>query len=196
MKIISYSILFTFFLWMSCTKSSLSNSLTSNKIVGTWVVKNQVSGAWPYPWPVSWPAYNYAFAYQESLQFALFKNDTFNVKFGNDGTYSYTKPTGGYSFPAPGIILFTPFRLIQSNGTYRILNSGAIIIKPDTSELLKFCFTSASSHLSIFHSDTIHFEFNSSDSLTVLQRWVEPNEYEYNVPNSIYQTYTLFTKIR
>ena len=188
------SILSAFFLFFSCTKSMPSGYSISNKIVGVWLVKNQVSGAWPYPWPVSWPAYDYALSYPESLQFDYFTNDSFNVKFGNDGTYSYTRPTGGYSYPAPGLILYTPYHVIQASGSYHVLNDEEILIGPDSSELLKFCFNSASNYISLLPSDTIHLEYNLSDSLTVLQRWIAPNEYETGVPNCIYQTYTLFKK--
>ena len=194
MRVISYFILFAFFLQVSCTKTLPPSSLASNKMIGTWKISNQVSGAWPYPQPESWPAYNYALAYQESLQFSLFSNDTFNVKFGADGIYNYTRPTGGYSFPAPGIILFTPFKLIQDSGPYRVLNDSEMLIVPDTSELLKFCFTSASSLEKKPASDTILFYFNTKDSLLVLQRWVEPNEYDRGLSKSVYQTFTVFKK--
>jgi hypothetical protein len=196
MKTVYYCILFTLFLLISCTKTVPPSSLTSNKIVGVWVINNQVSGAWPYPWPSDWPAYNYSYAYDASLQFSTFNNDTFNVKFSSDGTYSYTRPVGGYSFPSPGVIVFTPFSLLKSSGPYRVLDDTEIIIEPDTSELLKFCFTSTSTYLGILPGDTLHFNLNSTDSLSVLQRWTEPNEYNVGTPVCVYQTYTLFKKMK
>jgi hypothetical protein len=77
-----------------------------------------------------------------------------------------------------------------------VLNDSEMLIAPDTSELLKFCFTSASSLEKKPASDTILFYFNTKDSLLVLQRWVEPNEYDRGLSKSVYQTFTVFKKVR
>jgi hypothetical protein len=44
MRVISYFILFAFFLQVSCTKTLPSSGSASNKMIGTWKVSNQVSG--------------------------------------------------------------------------------------------------------------------------------------------------------
>jgi hypothetical protein len=177
-----------------CSKEHVSNNTSSDRIVGNWVVKTHVSGAWPYPEESNQPLYDYSKAYSESIQLTAYANDTFHITFGSDGNYSYARPTGGYSFPSPGVILFTPFVLIQNQGPYRILNDSEIVIKPDTADLLDFLSLSASNSISHISSDTIHFYFNSDDSLMVLQRWVGPNEYDPRSPSCIYQTFTQFKR--
>ena len=113
-RIILTGILFSLLVITSCSKS---NSSPSNSIVGTWIFTNQITFSNPYPAILTNmnPLVNSTYA---------ISSDSINVTFSNNGDYS-----------------FSNFHLPVDKGTYSIVQDSFLVIKPDTSDFVKFNYT-------------------------------------------------------
>jgi hypothetical protein len=145
----------------SCNKNE---SPATNAIVGTWVFTNQFSQTYSYPSfltntnPISVSTWSIS-------------SDSIKATFDNNGNYSFEK-----------------FRSPIDYGKYTIFNDSLLIIKPDTSGFVKFCYTSPTFYVSSwipgtplpqlpnvnfhFTSDTILFKKSNTDNIMFTAFWL------------------------
>ena len=151
--------------WMmiaSCTKDDDSSSTA---IAGTWIFTNQFSQSYSYP---SVLLNN---PYPISVSQWMVSNDSIKVTFDNSGHYSFSNSR----FPV-------------DTGTYTIIHDSLLIIKPDTSAFVKFCYTTPNFYgfswtpgiplpqlpYANFHftSDTILFKKPGANSIIFTAFWL------------------------
>jgi hypothetical protein len=158
------SIFFLIGVCVACNK----HDNPSNAVVGTWVFTNQFNKFYSYPSVVTDP--NPISASTWSLSY-----DSIKVRFENNRNFT-----------------FTNFRLPIANGTYTIVQDSLLVIKPDTSSFIKFCYSTptvtfgsfipppvqqialpyANFH---FTSDTILFRKSSANDLAFTTFWFTKN---------------------
>ncbi len=145
----------------SCTKD---NNSPSNAIVGNWIFTNQFNQTYSYPAFLNNPS-------PISVSSWTISSDSIKITFDNSGNYS-----------------FVNFRYPIDNGTYAILHDSLLVIKPDTSGFVKFCYTTPYFYTfswtpgiplpqlpySNFHftSDTILFKKSNVDNITFTAFWL------------------------
>ncbi|WP_462222685.1 hypothetical protein [Ferruginibacter sp.] len=145
----------------SCNKD---NNLPPNSIVGTWIFTNQFTQTYSYPSILNNP-------FPISVSSWTISGDSIKATFDNNGNYS-----------------FVNFRSPIDNGTYTILHDSLLIIKPDTSGFIKFCYTTLNFYAfswtpgtplpqlpySNFHftSDTILFKKSNVDNIIFTAFWL------------------------
>jgi hypothetical protein len=98
----------------ACNKD---NNSPVNSIVGTWVFTNQFNQSFSYPSVLNNP-------FPISVSSWTISSDSIKATFDNNGNYS-----------------FVNFRLPIDKGTYTVLHDSLLVIKPDTSGFVKFCYT-------------------------------------------------------
>jgi hypothetical protein len=144
----------------SCTKD---NNSGRSAIAGTWIFTNQVSQSNSYPSALINP-------YPISIASWTISSDSIKAIFDKDGNYT-----------------FTNFSLPIDKGTYTILHDSLLIINPDTSGFVKFCYTAPAFYgfswtpqiplpqlpYSDFYftSDTILFKKTNTDNITFTAFW-------------------------
>lgn len=141
----------------------------SNSVVGSWVFTNQFNKFYSYPSVVTDP--NPISASTWSLSY-----DSIKITFENNGNFT-----------------FTNFRLPVAKGTYSILQDSLLLIKPDTSAFIKFCYSTPTATFGSFipqipiqqvalpyanfrfTSDTMLFRKSSATNLAFTTFWFTKN---------------------
>ena len=98
----------------SCEKGDNDNSTT---VSGKWAFTNQYARSFAYPTVLTNPM---PFSI---LDWSL-SNDSIQVNFDNNGNYTFSN----YSLPT-------------QTGKYSIVHDTVLLIKPDTSAFIKFCYS-------------------------------------------------------
>jgi hypothetical protein len=106
-------VIFSFIIIASCSKN---NDPASYSIVGTWKFASQNNISFSYP--------------------SVLTNPT------PIGTSNFTYPTDSIKaiFNINGNFSFSNFRLPISYGTYKVIRDTLVVITPDTSGLIQFCY--------------------------------------------------------
>lgn len=150
-----------FIIFASCKPN---NNTPSNAITGTWKFTNQFSQTYSYPSILNDPIPVSVSSWSISI-------DSIRATFDNNGNYS-----------------FVNFRSPKENGTYSIFQDSLLIIKPDTSDFVKFCFTTPTFNAFswvpeaplpelpysdfYFTSDTILFKKPDADNIIFTAFWL------------------------
>lgn len=160
MKRIITAVLTIFLLSLgACSKTENSSSIT-RAIAGEWAFRSQFIQSFSYPSVLTNPT-------PVSISNWAVSNDSIKIRFDGSGNYS-----------------FKNFRLPADNGTYKIVQDSLLIIKPDTSGFIKFCYSSFNFYVSSsivtnfptttfhFNSDTIILKKAGSENLELSTFWL------------------------
>jgi hypothetical protein len=158
MKLIRfYSLVVLAALLSGCSKDDGNSTV---RIAGEWAFTNQSSQTFSYPGMLLNP-------YPVSVSSWAVSNDSIRVNFDRNGTYT-----------------FLNFRLPVATGQYHIVKDSLLVIAPDNSGFLKFCFSTPAWYASTgtvpvqvpyanyhFTSDTLHFK-TAANNIVFTSFWI------------------------